>query len=110
MDVRSRWLILAAMGVIAGCGDIPNPLGGGDGGTPEPKWSSLYATYLQGCANCHAPGAPGRTSDTETTLDFSTSAKGYQTVTTGMAAGLVGNQAACNGVAFISAGHPAQSL
>lgn len=99
-----RLLPLAAIALLAACGpgaDAPVPL--------EPKWSSLYANYLKSCANCHAPGAPGRTSDIETTLDFSTAAKGFASVG-GSAAGLKGNQLACNGVAFVVAGHPEKSL
>jgi hypothetical protein len=64
---------------------------------------------LNKCANCHAPGAPGRTSDIETSLDFSTAAKGLASVG-GSAAGLTGNFLACNSVKFVVAGHPEQSL
>ena len=93
---------------------VPLALSGCGAGTdsttpPEPKWSSLYATYLNKCANCHAPGAPGRTSDIEATLDFSTAAKGFTSVG-GVASNLTGNQATCNGVRFVVAGHPEQSL
>jgi hypothetical protein len=103
--MRSLSLILGAS-VIVGCG-------GGNGGPPDAgvqaTFSSLYSSYLNQCANCHTPTAPGRTSDTEKTLDFTTAATAYTTLTTGKASGLVGNQTACNGVAFISA-PPAPSL
>jgi hypothetical protein len=100
----SRTLALAALGLLAACGagvDSPTPV--------EPKFASLYSNYLNRCANCHAVGAPGRTSDIETTLDFSTAAKAYASLG-GSAAGLSGNQAACNGVAFVVSGHPEKSL
>ena len=85
--------------------------GGADlgGGTPQPKWSSLYSTYLNNCAQCHSPSGPGRTSDIEQTLDFSSATTGYNTLM-GSASGLAGNQGACNGVRFVVAGHPEQSL
>lgn len=78
--------------------------------TPQPHWSSLYSTYLVNCKQCHAPSAPGGTSDTEKTLDFSTAAQGYSTVSGGSASGLQGNFAGCNGTKFVVAGHPEQSL
>jgi len=37
---------------------------------------ALYTSYLNQCANCHAPGAPGATSTTEQTLDFSSGEHG----------------------------------
>lgn len=90
----------------AGAGD-----GGraGDGGVTA-QFSSLYADYFGTCGNCHAPGAPGRTSDIEQTLDFSTRATAYTTITTGSATGLVGNATACNSVPFITRGDAAASL
>lgn len=100
---RLSLMLLVAL-VVTGCG------GGAESTSPpQPKWSSLYGTYLNKCANCHAPGAPGRTSDIEATLDFSTAAKGLSTAS-GSASGLSGNQLACNGVQFVVAGHPEQSL
>lgn len=67
----------------------------------QPTLSSLYGDYLNKCASCHAPLAPGRTSTTEMTLDFSTAASAHATLTGGKAMGLVGNSAACNGVPFV---------
>ncbi len=87
------------------------------GGTPtidaapvgvQPTFTSLYGDYFQTCKNCHAPGAAGMTSDTEKTLDFSTKAMAYTTLK-GMASGLTGNFADCNGVPFIGT-TPANSL
>ena len=77
--------------------------------TPQPHWSSLYSTYLVNCKQCHAPGAPGHTSDIESTLDFTSAATGYSTVS-GTASGLQGNFAGCNGTKFVVANHPEQSL
>ncbi|MGZ6143159.1 MAG: hypothetical protein ACXWLM_07460, partial [Myxococcales bacterium] len=79
------------------------------GSAPQPKWSSLYSTYLKNCASCHSPNGPGRTSDIESSLDFTSASTGYATVS-GSAAGLSGNQAACNGVRFVVPGHPESSL
>ena len=81
---------------------------GGDGGMPA-RFSTLYADYFNRCANCHAPTAPGRTSNIEMTLDFSSVVTAHRTITAGMAAGLTGNQAACNGAPFIQS-LPEQSL
>jgi len=79
-------------------------------GKVEPKFSSLYGDYFSNCKQCHAAGALGKTSETEKSLDFSSSAKAYATLTGGSATGLVGNQADCNGVPFIQKGDPAHSL
>lgn len=79
------------------------------GGTVEATFTSLYGDYFAECKQCHAPGAPGRTAGIETTLDFSTKATAYTTIKTGMAAGLTGNKADCNGVPFLAA-TPAKSL
>lgn len=107
---KKQYVTVAAATALMACGVIPG--GGDDGGTAavEPKFSSLYSNYLVGCKNCHAPGAPGRSSDTETTLDFSTVSTAFSTVTSGNAAGLVGNAAACNSVPFVVSGHPETSL
>ena len=75
----------------------------------QPHFSSLYADYFSNCAQCHAPGALGATSETEKTLDFSTQAKAYASLKS-TASGLTGNQAGCNGVAFIQPDKPAMSL
>jgi hypothetical protein len=108
-------LVIAACGTAGSGGDTgdagTDAGAGADAGTPmTASWSSLYTSYLQDCKSCHAPNASGRTGDTETTLDFSSAGSAYATVTTGKAAGLVGNQSACNSVPFIVSGHPEQSL
>ena len=102
--MHTRIAALFAVAALAACG----------GGTTAPagvtaNFSSLYSDYLSSCKQCHAPNAPGRTSDIETSLDFSTAATAYSTLS-GSAAGLSGNQQACNGVHFLVAGHPEQSL
>lgn len=78
--------------------------GGGD------EFDTTYTNYLSKCAGCHAPDAPGKGSDTEKNLDFTTAETARQTLSTGKAAGLVGNPAGCNGVPFVVAGKPEQSL
>ena len=77
-------------------------------GTPDsgmgvqPTFTSLYEDYFSECGQCHAPGAPGSgTAGIETTLNFSTKATAYTTIKTGMAMGLTGNAAGCNGVPFV---------
>jgi hypothetical protein len=101
--------------LLAGCGVFPaggSDMGGGGGGdmSVAARFSALYGDYFSSCANCHAPNAPGRTSDIEQTLDFSTRATAFTTLTTGMAAGLQGNAMACNGVPFVTPGQPGRSL
>mgnify|MGYP000860888043 FL=1 len=76
----------------------------------SPTFHPLYDSYLQKCVECHAPPAPGRTSTTETTLDFSTLQAAYDTLTGGTASGLSGNQQDCNGVRFIDSTYPASLL
>jgi hypothetical protein len=88
-----RALLLLA---VCGCTeDLLNP------GGVEPTFTSLYGDYLANCGECHAPGAPGRTSDIEQTLDFTSRATAYATITTGQATGLTGNAVDCNGVPFL---------
>ena len=74
-----------------------------------PTFSSLYGDYFAACKNCHSPTGPGRTSTTEQTMDWTSRATALSKLKTGMASGLTGNQAACNGVPFLGA-TPAQSL
>jgi mono/diheme cytochrome c family protein len=88
---------LVACGVPSG--DDDDATDGGDDDTVA--FSSLYGDYFQNCKSCHTPEAPGRTSSTEQTLDFSTEDTALSTITTGSASGLVGNQSACNGVRFM---------
>ena len=79
----------------------------GDAGTPS--FTTLYDGYLVDCATCHAldPATgdvigPGATDDIEGTLDFTDRDTAYASLQ-GSASGLVGNQEACNDVAFIGA-------
>lgn len=91
------WLVLA-------CGDTtPSETPDGPPAGVTATFSSLYGDYFGNCKQCHAPGAPGRTSDIEQTLDFSTVGTAYSTIKTGMAAGLMGNFTGCNGVPFVTA-------
>lgn len=111
-------LFAAGLSLVA-CGTTPGTntdagkqdQGGADSGTTiEAKFSSLYADYLQECKSCHTPTAPGRTADTEKTLDFTSAATAFTTITTGSASGLIGNQKECNSVPFIQKGSPNKSL
>jgi hypothetical protein len=114
-----RFALIACF-AVAGCGGLIDSTSedlasashdmGSDAATVTAQFHSLYADYLGTCASCHAPSAPGRTSDIEKTLDFSSQAMAYTTLTTGMAAGLTGPPMACNGVAFIQKGKPLSSL
>jgi hypothetical protein len=78
--------------------------------TVQPMFSSLMGDYFGKCGQCHAPGAPGRTSTIEMTLDFSTAATAYTSITSGKAKGLMGNTAGCNMVPFVTPMMPQQSL
>ena len=114
--MKSTLLCLSLL--VGGCGgaflDEELDLTSGETGdlavTVTPHFGSLYGDYLSTCKQCHAPGAPGRTLDTEQSLDFTTRSTAYTTLTTKLAAGLVGNQLACNDVPFLVAGQPSQSL
>ena len=104
---KIAWLLL-----LAGCG-AEDPIDGtpdANTGGVQPTFTSLYGDYFQNCKNCHTPAAPGRTSDTEDTLDFTSQTTAYSTIKTGMAAGLEGNFLDCNGVPFVTASNPSQSL
>lgn len=94
--------IAATTGACAPVDEVPDggPDGGG-GGMVTATFTSLYGDYLSNCKSCHAPGAPGRTSDIEQTLDFSTKTTAYMTIKNGMATGLTGNHTGCNGAPFV---------
>jgi hypothetical protein len=94
------WLLPA---LALACGTTTSETPDGPPGGVTASFQSLYGDYLGNCKQCHAPGAPGRTSDIEQTLDFSTVTTAYSTIKTGMAAGLMGNFAGCNGVPFVGA-------
>lgn len=90
---------------------------GSDTGVAGVTFTALYDGYLVGCAVCHsldpATGelnGPGATSDTEASLDFSTRTTAYDTLVYGSATGLVGNQEACNAVAFIGGSYETSLL
>jgi hypothetical protein len=99
-------LLVLATGCPASTDTTPDS---GGGGPVEATFTSLYGDYLGTCKRCHAPGAPGRTSDIEQVLDFSTKATAFTSLKTGMATGLTGNHTGCNGVPFLDA-TPAKSL
>src|SRR5262245_66575622 len=100
-----------AVGLV-GCGAeelIPGTPDAGGGGV-QATFSSLYGDYFSNCGQCHSPNGPGRTSDIEQSLDFSTKSTAYTTITSGSATGLMGNPMGCNGTPFIVSGQPSQSL
>lgn len=106
-DFRSTFafcLILSALLAPIGAGCEDDPLGvDPDAGMPSGDFESLYASStLQMCQDCHAPGAPGFTSGTEATQDWS-SANAALSSLQGTASGLEGNFAPCNGVPLIGA-------
>ena len=90
----------ALLASVAGC---EASAGGGD------DFTQAYDSYLNKCSSCHAPGADGANTGTESSLDFSTVDTARATLR-GSAKGLTGNQAACNDVPFVVAGKPEQSL
>lgn len=101
---------LAALGLLAalhtGCGGTAEDEGsdagtGTDAGTGV-TFTSLYGTSaLKACAQCHAPGAQGRTAGTEATQDWSTRDKAYASLKGKKASGLTGNFEACNGALLV---------
>ena len=96
--------VLSAAAAFSGCDSA------GPAGAVQPHFASLYGDYFSNCAQCHSPSGPGRQpGTTETSLDFSTAATAYATLT-GKAAGLSGNSAGCNGVPFIAKGKPGSSV
>ena len=103
LSVRALACLLVIGGVTAisaGCETI----GASD------EFTEAYDGYLNKCASCHAPAAPGATAGTESSLDFSTVDTARASMRGGKAKGLTGNFASCNSVAFVVAGQPAQSL
>lgn len=92
----------ALMGVglwsLVGCGGVSED---DDSPSPSASFTALYGDYFQQCLACHTPDAPGRTSITETTLDFTSESSAQSTILGGTAAGLSGNQTDCNGVSFV---------
>jgi hypothetical protein len=99
------WLAALATGCeneeALGGGEATDEGGADEGGSTTDSFSTLYAGYFSTCKVCHTPNAPGRTSETEQTLDFSSRSQAYNTITQGTASGLTGNQEGCNGAPFI---------
>lgn len=95
-------LAIALVALAAGCDAATGTTDGGSGGgAVEPTFTSLYGDYLGNCKQCHSPTGTGRTSDIEKTLDFTSRSTAFSTVK-GMASGLVGNHAGCNGTPFLT--------
>lgn len=103
-----RALAIGLVAAAAGCSSTTDTTPDGGGGMVQATFTSLYGDYLGNCKQCHAPGAPGRTSDIEQTLDFTSRTTALSTLR-GMATGLTGNHTDCNGVPFLAA-VPAKSL
>jgi len=93
--------------ILCACNDAGS--GSADGAVAQATFTTLYADYFQNCKNCHTPSGPGRTSDIEQNLDFTSVGTAFTTITTMSAAGLMGNFSGCNGTPFIDA-DPANSL
>jgi len=108
--MKSRTMGILAVGLLlAGCFDFGTESGTdvpGGGASTDTSGSSglgaLHGSYLKHCAQCHAPGAVGFTTGTESSLDFRTVESTRRTLQ-GRAAGLQGNQQGCNGAAFLGA-------
>ncbi len=108
--MTARWIVGVGVAVaMGGCGNEPgagtDSGGGGDTGGTGGAFDPLYSDYFQTCRSCHMPGAWGTHTGIERTLDFSTVETAYQTLTTGTASGLVGNDAACNGVRLVGSSY-----
>lgn len=106
MKSTTRWAcaafaLAATTGACTPVEETPDGGPDGGGGMVTATFTSLYGDYLSNCKSCHAPGAPGRTSDIEQTLDFSTKTTAYMTIKNGMATGLTGNHTGCNGAPFV---------
>jgi hypothetical protein len=95
---------------VAACDSAGDLIPDSGGGTVEATFTSLYGNYFSNCRDCHTPNGPGRTSDTEQTLNFTSRTTALSALKTGSASGLKGNFAGCNGTPFITAGMPSQSL
>ncbi|MEO0322947.1 MAG: hypothetical protein AAF447_08310 [Myxococcota bacterium] len=111
MGASSALLALVAMG---GCTEdlfaepdggmvTVDMMGGGD------DFSAVFAALGSSCADCHAPGAPGFTTGTEATQDWSSESAAQSSLLLN-ASGLVAPFDACNGVPLVVPGSPEQSL
>jgi hypothetical protein len=95
-----------AVSVSVGCAEVAGP----DGGTGATNsFTFLYGDYFGNCGRCHAPGAPGRTSDIEQNLDFTSKATAFTSITSRMSNVPMGNFTGCNGQRFVNA-DPSKAL
>jgi hypothetical protein len=96
-------LFFSFVALAAACGEAVDELpgAGGSGSGPATGFAPVYAEFRR-CAECHAPGAPGRSPDIESTQDWSTQATAFASLKRN-AAGLQGNFEGCNGVPLIGA-------
>ncbi|WP_428265684.1 hypothetical protein [Haliangium sp.] len=100
-------IALAALALaLTACG----PAEDGPDATPPDTFTQIYqSSTFSTCSQCHAPSAPGFTDGTETAQDWSSRDAAYMSLTTGTAAGLIGNFEGCNGVPLVG-DSPEESL
>jgi cytochrome c5 len=92
--LRALGLACLAAVCLTGC-PVEEPIGPDAG--PEDTFTQLYQSIGSTCAGCHAPGAPGFMPGVEDTQDWSSRDSAREALF-GVASGLVGNFAGCNGV------------
>lgn len=90
-------LPLAASGCFETEAPMCSSVGDGGVGAFQPLYDQ---PIFQMCSDCHAPGAPGITTGTEATQNWTSSTTAFTTLK-GNASGLVGNFAGCNGVPLV---------
>lgn len=95
--LRSLALACLAALVLTGC-PVEEPLTPDAG--PVDTFTQVYESIGARCAGCHAPGAPGFGPGVEATQDWSSRDSALNSLQ-GMASGLTGNFADCNGVPLI---------
>ena len=100
---RAAWSLVLTLGLgglaalQAGCGSDPVD----DGDDEVDAFTRIYESpEFQKCGGCHAPGAAGRVAGIESTQNWSTRDSAYASLK-GMASGMIGNFASCNGVPLL---------
>jgi hypothetical protein len=107
--VRIVWIRIGTA-FLASAGLLPILLSGCGKESTTPAagtFGNVYTVTLRtACANCHAPG--GLPTTQGCTLDFSSQAQAYSTLTGGTVAGS-GEPTACLGLKYVVAGDPSSS-